>query len=98
MSAACPDGYLGHNPLGVGVVLIDPETAAYWTGRPASTLRRWAYEGRITTYGSGRGQIRYDLAELPKAHRDEWTGELISPGATPPMADPPRRHEPLPES
>lgn len=80
------------------MVLVDPEAAAYWTGRPTSTLRRWAHEGRITTYGSGRGRIRYDLAELPKAHRDEWTRELINPGDTPPIPEAPRGREPLPES
>lgn len=79
------------------MILIDPEAAAYWTGRPASTLRRWAHEGRITTYGSGRGQIRYDLEELPKAHRDEWTREL-TPGDTPPVPEIPRGRQPIPRT
>lgn len=42
--------------------------AVQWTGRPAGTIWRWASEGRIRTYGHGRGRVRYDLAELePKA-------------------------------
>lgn len=64
--------------------LITTELAAYYTGRPEATIRSWAHEGRITTYGSGRGNVRYDLFELHGAIRDEWTGE-VTPGATPEM-------------
>lgn len=64
------------------MVLIPVDLAAHYTGRPASTIRRWAAEGRITRYGTGRGQVRYDLDELPHAHRDE-TGELVVPDAPP---------------
>lgn len=78
------------------VALVDAEAAAYWAGRPVSTLRRWAHEGRITAYGSGRGQVRYDVFEIPRATRDEWTSALIEPGATPPMPDEPRKRRPLP--
>lgn len=60
--------------------LISAEDAAYWTGRPVGTIWRWASEGRITRHGG-----RYDLHELPKAERDEWTRDLITPGATPPL-------------
>lgn len=65
--------------------LIDLADAAYYTGRPASTIRRWAAEGRITRHGSGRGQVRYDWRELNHAERDEWTKELIRPGDAPPL-------------
>ncbi|HEY9370383.1 DNA-binding protein [Streptomyces sp.] len=65
--------------------LVNEEAAAYYAGRPGVTIRRWAHEGRIKRYGSGRGQVRYNVFELPKAERDEWTRELITPGATPAM-------------
>jgi len=65
--------------------LVSEDLAAHYTGRPASTIRRWAAEGRITRHGSGRGQVRYNVFELPHAPRDEHTGELLAPGATPPM-------------
>lgn len=65
--------------------LVNEEAAAYWTGRPGVTIRRWAHEGRIHRYGSGRCNVRYNVHELPKAERDEWTGELTTPGATPPL-------------
>ncbi|WP_030319618.1 hypothetical protein [Streptomyces flavochromogenes] len=67
------------------LALVDEEAAAYWAGRPGVTIRRWAHEGRIQRYGKGRGKVRYNVHELPKAERDEWTRELISPGETPPM-------------
>ncbi|MFE3202217.1 DNA-binding protein [Embleya sp. NPDC059237] len=44
--------------------LVDDKAAAAWTGRPASTIRRWGLEGRITKHGNGRGAVRYDLREL----------------------------------
>lgn len=65
--------------------LVDEGAAAFYVGRPASTIRRWAAEGRITRHGSGRGKVRYDVFELNGAERDEYTNELISPGATPPL-------------
>jgi hypothetical protein len=63
--------------------LITQELAAYLVGRPASTIRRWAAEGRIQRYGTGRGKVRYDVAELPPARRCEYTGEVIEPGEAP---------------
>lgn len=68
--------------------LVPEDLAVHWTGRPASTIRRWAMEGRISKYGTGRGNVRYDVGELHPAKRDEWTGEVIETGATPDM---PRR-------
>ncbi|MBQ1164432.1 DNA-binding protein, partial [Streptomyces sp. A73] len=56
-------------------------------GRPASTIRRWAAEGRIRRYGSGRGKVRYDLNELPLAVRDESTREVLWHEDTPPMPE-----------
>lgn len=56
--------------------------AAYWAGRPVGTIWRWASEGRINRYGSGKN-VRYNVHEIPKAQRDEWTRELIRPGAVP---------------
>lgn len=65
--------------------LVSEDLAAYYTGRPASTIRRWAAEGRIARYGSGRGKVRYSVFELPHASRDEYNGDLLAPGGTPPM-------------
>lgn len=65
--------------------LVSEDLAAHYTGRPASTIRRWAAEGRITRHGSGRGNVRYDVFELPHAIRDEYTGDLLTPGLAPPM-------------
>lgn len=58
--------------------LVRAQDAAYYTGRPIGTIWRWASEGRIGSYGG-----RYNVHELPKAERDEWTRELIKPGETP---------------
>jgi hypothetical protein len=55
-----PPGY--HGPIRV---LLDPDMAAEWTGRPRSTLRRWVKEGRLTRYGPP-GQSLYDIDELPE--------------------------------
>lgn len=63
--------------------LVTEELAALWTGRPASTIRRWAAEGRITRHGHGRGHVRYDLAELNAKTEDE-TGN-VTPGVAPAM-------------
>jgi hypothetical protein len=47
--------------------LVDTTTAAAWTGRPESTIRRWAHEGRITRHGQPRrDRARWDLDELPE--------------------------------
>lgn len=65
--------------------LVDEVAAAYYAGRPRVTIRRWAHEGRIRRYGSGRGNVRYNVFELNSAERDEYTSELIKPGAPPPL-------------
>jgi hypothetical protein len=61
--------------------LVTEELAAVWTGRPASTIRRWASEGRITRHGRGRGNVRYDLAEL--AAKTEGEDGAVIPGRAP---------------
>lgn len=66
--------------------IVSEECAVIWTGRPASTIRRWAAEGRITRHGTGRGNVRYDLAEMPSKTEDEF-GNIV-PGVTPPMPSP----------
>lgn len=66
--------------------LITEDLAAYWTGRPATTIRRWAAEGRLTRHHDRtrrRNGVLYDLAELPEAKRDSDTRELIAPGPMP---------------
>lgn len=66
--------------------LVTEDLAAYWTGRPATTIRRWAAEGRLTKHrdpARRRNGVLYDLAELPAAERDPDTRELIAPGPTP---------------
>lgn len=65
--------------------LVTTVDAAHYTGRSVGTIWRWASEGRITRYGSGK-QVRYDLLELPAKTVDEWSGETR-------LGDPP----PLPE-
>ncbi|MFF7147488.1 DNA-binding protein [Streptomyces griseoaurantiacus] len=69
--------------------LVPEDLAAYWTGRPATTIRRWAAEGRLTRHHNPqrRNGVLYDLAELPEARRDEDTLALIEPGPTPPVID-----------
>ncbi|MEU8525270.1 DNA-binding protein [Streptomyces sp. NPDC048629] len=67
------------------LALVNEEAAAYYAGRPRVTIRRWAHEGRIRRYGSGRGNVRYNVFELNKAERDEFTSELKSPGEVPPL-------------
>ncbi|MFP8944716.1 helix-turn-helix domain-containing protein [Streptomyces fenghuangensis] len=66
-------------------ILVTATDAAHYTGRPVGTIWRWASEGRITRYGSGKN-VRYDLNELPRKTVDEWTDEVT-------LGDPP----PLPE-
>lgn len=65
--------------------LVSAADAALYTGRSVGTIWRWASEGRISRHGHGK-HVRYDLRELPRAVRDEWTDEII-------LGDPP----PLPE-
>jgi hypothetical protein len=70
--------------------LVPEDLAAYWTGRPAATIRRWAAEGRLTRHhdpARRRNGVLYDLAELPEAKRDKDTRELIAPGPTPDMIE-----------
>lgn len=61
--------------------LITADEAAIWTARPLGTIRRWSSEGRITRYGSGRGNVRFDVRELP-SKRIGPDGEVV-PGAVP---------------
>jgi hypothetical protein len=67
--------------------LVPEDLAAYWTGRPATTIRRWAAEGRLTRHHNPqrRNGVLYDLAELPEAKRDRDTRALITPAPTPPV-------------
>lgn len=64
--------------------LLTEELAAAYTGRPGVTIRRWAHEGRITRHGSGRGNVRYSVAELEPKRVDPDTGK-VTPGPTPPL-------------
>lgn len=67
---------------------ITEDLAAYWTGRPATTIRRWAAEGRLTRHqdrSRRRNGVLYSLDELPVAERDADTRALIAPGSTPPI-------------
>lgn len=67
---------------------VTEDLAAYWTGRPATTIRRWAAEGRLTRHGDAgrrRNGVMYSLNELPEAQRDPDTRELITPAPTPPI-------------
>lgn len=68
--------------------LVDEDLAAYFIGRPKSTIRRWAAEGRIARHedhSDRRNGVRYDLWELPAATRDPDTKTLIAPGEAPPV-------------
>jgi hypothetical protein len=70
--------------------LVPEDLAAYWTGRPTNTIRRWAAEGRLTRHRDPRQRrngVLYDLAELPEARRDADTLELLAPGPTPPVIE-----------
>lgn len=66
--------------------LVAAEDAAYYAGRPVGTIWRWASEGRLPKVGTGKKAL-YDVSVLDKATRDEWTRELIEPGATPPLPE-----------
>jgi hypothetical protein len=68
-------------------VLVDEDSAAWYAGRPGVTIRRWAHEGRIQRYGSGRGKVRYNINELNMAPRDEYTNALLEPGDVPPLPE-----------
>ncbi|MFG7940969.1 helix-turn-helix domain-containing protein [Streptomyces cacaoi] len=65
--------------------LVTAQDAAHYTGRPVGTIWRWASEGRITRYGTGR-TIRYDVMEMTPQTVDEWTGEVV-PGEPPPLPE-----------
>jgi hypothetical protein len=70
--------------------LVDDHAIAYYTGRTASTIRRWRAEGRVTQYGGGRGKVLYDAREFVPAERDEL-GEVLKVGGIPElMADRPK--------
>lgn len=66
-------------------ILVTAADAAYYTGRPVGTIWRWASEGRISRYGTGK-RARYDLTQLQPKTMNEVTGEAT-------LAPPP----PLPE-
>lgn len=66
--------------------MLTAELAALYTGRPVSTIRRWAAEGRIARYGTGRGRVRYNAFELPRKTVDPWTDE-VTLGDPPPLPD-----------
>lgn len=66
--------------------LIGEDLAAYWTGRPASTIRRWGLEGRVTRHedqSRRKNGVLYDLDELPVAERDSDTMALTKPAKAP---------------
>lgn len=67
------------------LILVDEAAAALYAGRPGVTIRRWAHEGRIKRYGSGRGKVRYNILELPRKTYDPWTDkeDLGEPPALP---------------
>lgn len=69
-----------------GLALVDEEAAAYYVGRPGSTIRRWAAEGRIKRYHpAGTRAVRYNVHELNMASRDEYTSELLETAEAPPL-------------
>lgn len=68
------------------LTLIRADEAAYFTGRPVGTIWRWASEGRISRYGRGK-TARYNLDELPRARRDEDSGELLHVPQAPPLPE-----------
>lgn len=50
-----------------GKTLVDSVAAALAVKRPASTVRRWAVEGRLVRHGKdAAGRTLYDLAEVYK--------------------------------
>ena len=56
------------------LALVPEADAAHFTGRPGSTIRRWAHEGLITRHGHGRGQVKYNLYELHPRQPDGTPG------------------------
>jgi hypothetical protein len=66
--------------------LVTAADAAYYAGVPVGTIWRWASEGRISRTGSGKG-TRYSVFDLNKGRRDEWTRELLEPGAPPALPE-----------
>ena len=64
--------------------LVTAADAAYYAGVPVGTIWRWASEGRINRYGSGKA-TRYSVFEINKGRRDEYTRELLEPGKPPPL-------------
>ncbi|MFJ7963152.1 helix-turn-helix domain-containing protein [Streptomyces sp. NPDC096324] len=66
--------------------LVTAADAAYYAGVPVGTIWRWASEGRIGRHGHGKA-TRYSVFDLNKAHRDEWTRELIEPGSAPALPE-----------
>ncbi|MGX1129907.1 hypothetical protein RKD49_002097 [Streptomyces glaucescens] len=63
---------------------VSAADAAYYAGVPVGTIWRWASEGRIGKTGRGK-QAGYNVFDLPKARRDEYTRELLEPGKPPPL-------------
>lgn len=55
--------------------LVTAPEAALYTGRSVGTIHRWASEGRISRHMVGK-TVNFDIDDLPRAIRDEWTGEL----------------------
>lgn len=72
--------------------LVTDQIAALYTGHPASKIRQWGLQGRVTRYvdeSQRRGGIRYDLDEL-HSETQEYEGGPIIRGATPEMPSPRR--------
>ncbi|GAB2696052.1 hypothetical protein [Kitasatospora kifunensis] len=72
--------------------LVTDKIASLYTGHPASKIRQWGLEGRITRYvdeSQRRGGIRYDLDEL-HSERQDYEGGPIIRGKTPAMPTPRR--------
>jgi hypothetical protein len=63
---------------------VSAADAAYYAGVPVGTIWRWASEGRIGKTGRGK-HAGYNVFDLPKARRDEYTRELLEPGQAPPL-------------
>lgn len=71
-------------------LLIPIDLAAHVAGHPASVIRRWACEGRLTRYPDSsrrKNGVLYDIDEIPEAKRHKDTLALIEPGAMPPVID-----------
>ena len=63
---------------------VSASDAAYYAGVPVGTIWRWASEGRISKTGRGKTAC-YNVFDLPKGRRDEYTRELLEPGQAPPL-------------